>query len=398
MSIIVNRKNERITGSIEGKPFNVLFNEENYKELKTLSTVLENCKSRETYASVVAQATGLLEVDYKSEVAAVNGFLKYLPNKGTYHLVINKGKKNEDIAKVAIPEQLADMIIESYEENNDYMPLILAWARFSSVHTSDAAVNYFGQYISAKFIDYDKAAKLEEEQGVVPEVARAMCTFQDIAITTFGLLATYKIVDEVKKIWKLVKDKDDKTIKVEVDAFPSTESIDAVTGEVTKTLGKPEYLEEITFTPAIWHNGHKFFCGDKLGYMYKIGQEAVLPEEAPRNTENTFGGGGLYCGGLRYIQGYSNPKTETLVCFTDPAEIISFQAEGSAIRANRLFPHNALMDGQLSGMYFISDYARESDIRLKARIKAAVAMNKGIKENASELDVQAKGLSDLITE
>ena len=80
----------------------------------------------------------------------------------------------------------------------------------------------------------------------------------------------------------------------------------------------------------------------------------MLSEDAKRNHDNTFGGGGLYFGGQAYIEGYSNEKTETLTCLIDPYDIISFQDDGLAFRANRGFVNGAMMEGELEGMYFVS--------------------------------------------
>ena len=298
MSLIVNRKNDRVTGSIKGEPFNIAYYEDVYSELKLLMGRIEACDSKKEYETLLESATLLTTVDFRAEVAAANGFLKYKPNVGTYHLVLNKGTKKEIVSSIPIPEALSSMIIESYEEGNDYMPLILAWARFiapdekGKVKTAED-IAYFAHYLSAEFVDHAKAEKLMKEEGLTQEVAEQMCTYQDIAVTTYGILATYKVADRVKKIWKLEKDKDGKTQKVQVDAFPGKETIDPLTGEITKEEGKPEYLEELMFTPSIHKNGHKFYAGDELGYVYRIGKEAVLPEEAPRNFSNTFGGGGL---------------------------------------------------------------------------------------------------------
>jgi len=379
MSLIVARRGERVTGSLAGKPFNILYDEDVYSELKVLSGRIDSAESKKEYDTLVESTKSLLEVDFNIEVAAANGYLKYLPNKGTYHLVLNKGTKKEMISSIAIPELLSSMIIESYEEGNDYMPLILAWARFIAPDErgktkTDEDVKFFASYLAAEFVDQDKVEKLMEEEGLTLEVATQMATYQDIAVTTYGILATYKVADRITKIWKLEKDKDGNTQKVQVDAFPGKETIDPLTGEVTKEEGKPEYLEELMFTPSIHKNGHKFYSGDKLGYVYEIGKEAVLPEEAPRNHSNSFGGGGLYGGGNMYIQGFHHEGVnDVLTCFIDPAEIISFQSEGHALRTNRMFVNGTTtVEGALSGMYFVSDYAKESDARLKKRIEAAV--------------------------
>lgn len=376
--IIVNRKNDRITGAIMGKPFNVAFDQELYQDLNILSSRLEKSTSKESFNSIIEEAREKIKIDFKAEVAAVNGFLKYRKNTGKYYLVINKDTKNEHVSSIPLPEVLANRIVESYENQSSYMPLVLAWQRFLAKQLTlpvfkEENLELFANYLTAEYCDEMQVQQLMEEQGLTREAAEAICTISDIAVTNYGLLATYKVVDVVKEIWKLEKDADGNTVKKLVDAFPGTETVDEVTGEVTKEEGKPEYLEDITFTPAIYKHGDKFFCGTDLGYKYKIGQVHVLPEDAHRNYENTFGGGGLYAGGQKYIEGYSHDGTETLTCFIDPFDIISFQDDGRAFRTDRLFVNGAMIEHtELKGMYFESDYAKESDIRIAENFKKTI--------------------------
>ena len=373
MSIICNRKNDRLTGAIEGTPFNIIYTDELFADLKTISARLGQSKSKEVYNSIVSEAEKLVDVDFGVEVAAANGYLMFNVNKGTYHLVSNKGTNKEVISEDPIPQSLADRIVETHEEGGDFMPLLMAWRRFITREgrkPKDTAL--FANYITSMFVD--KEAKLKHlENGMTEEAATELATFNDLAVTTFGMLATYKVVERVKKIYKLTKGEDGKTVKKLVDAFPSKEEIDEVTGEITKTEGQPKFLEEITFKPAIYTIGDKFFCGEKLAYMYKIGKEAVLPEDAKRNHNNTFGGGGLYAGGLGYIDTYKHDDREVLTCFIDPSEIISFQDEGQAFRTNRMFINGAMdIEGDTQGMYFVSDYSKESDLRIKERFEKAI--------------------------
>ncbi len=396
--ILVNRKNIRITGSIEGKPFNILFDNNKYESLKILSGRLEQCKTKTTYANVVEKAENLIKIDFKEEVASVNGFLKYRINTGKYHLVINKDKKDERISSIPLPETLAERIIESYEEDSDYMPILLAWRRFIARHgNNEENCRLFGNYLTAMFMNQKQKTKLIEKEGITEETAEALSTYNDIAITSYGILATYKVVDVVKKIWKITKDKEGNEIKEQIDAFPGTQTIDEVTGEITKIPGAPEYLEEITFTPAIHKNGDKFMCGDELGYKYKIGKTHVLPEGAQRNFKNTFGGGGLYAGGNQYIEGYSSSYTEILTCFIDPFDIISFQSDGMAIRTDALFVNGAMMEGELEGMYFISDYAKESNTRMKEKFKEVLETTGALVKETLEKTTEDQANIDEIT-
>lgn len=395
--ILVNRKNDRITGAINGKPFNILFDTVKYEALGVLASRLEKSKDKEVWDEIIENALEIIKVDFNEEVASVNGFLKYKPNTGKYYLVINKDKKSEKVSRIPLPETLAERIVESYEEGSDYMPILLAWRRFLANQPNEENQKLFANYLTAMFVNQEQKHKYIEEEGMTEETAEALSTYNDIAITSYGLLATYKVVDVVKKIWKLTKDKEGKEIREQVDAFPGTKTIDEVTGEVTKIPGAPTYLEEVTFTPAICKNGDKFMCGDELGYKYKIGKDHVLPVGAKRNYENTFGGGGLYAGGQGYILGYSNSGTETLTCFIDPFDIISFQSDGKAFRANRMFVNGAMMEGELEGMYFVSNYAKESNSRIAEKFKEVVERDAEILKQVEENINEAKANIDEIT-
>jgi len=373
--IIVNRKNDRMTGAVMGKPFNIPFDQETFQDLSMLSTRLEKAQSQEVRLKIIEEAKGMLVVDFKAEVAAANGYLKFRKNTGRYYLVINKDKVDEQVSSIPLPQVLAERIIASYEEKSDFMPIILAWQRFLAKQLilpefREENLQLFANYLTAEYTDQSVVAELMEKEGLTRETAEMMATISDIAVTNYGLLATYKVVDVVKEVYKLEKDEKGNTVRKLVELFPSIETVDEVTGEITKEEGKPEYLEEMVFTPAIYKDGDKFFCGDVLGYKYKIGQVHILPEDAKREHRNVFGGGGLYAGGQKYIQGYSNNHTETLTCFIDPFDIISFQDDGKAFRTDRLFAYGALIEHtQMKGMYFESNYAKESDARISESMK-----------------------------
>lgn len=400
--IIVNRKDDRITGAVNGKPFNILYSVEKFQNLSLNAARLDKSKNKKVYDDILVETNKLLEVDFQEEVASVNGFLKYRPATGKYYLVINKDTKNETISSVALPEVLADRIVESYENQQDYMPLVLTWrrylAKFIDTTMTDEDLKYFAQYLTTEYINQEEVEQFRAD-GMTKEKATLAATYSDIAVTSSGYWVTYKVATVVKKIWTLKENKETgKKEKVQVEAFPSSKTIDEVTGEVTKTAGKPKYWEEVTFKPAIWDDGDKFMCDNELGYKYKIGKTHVLPDDANRNYDHTFGGGGLYIGGQRYIENYGAPDRKTLTCFVDPADIISFQHSGSAVRVNRLFV-NGIMDieGELQGMYFISDYAKESNILLAKRFEEVVKATQEVKKAHQNLDNERDALlSDVL--
>ncbi|KKM20727.1 hypothetical protein LCGC14_1642540, partial [marine sediment metagenome] len=154
---------------------------------------------------------------------------------------------------------------------------------------------------------------------------------------------------------------------------------------------KPEHLEEFVFTPAIIKHGDKFYSGNKLGYVYKVGEVQYLPKNAKRNLNNTEGGGGLYIGGLKYIEHFRNHGTHVLTCFVDPSDIISYQGAGHAIRVDALMPYNVWdEEATLSGKYHSSEYGKISAKRVEELIKNAVDENIDILKEQRKINEERK--------
>jgi len=352
-----------ITGSVNGKPFNITKTE---SAVKFLTDAVENNASAEDVMQFI-------EASRLGEVAMTNKFLIYSPVTKEYFLAFEGYR-----SKKAIPQILVDFIEASYDKDIDFMPILKAWARLlNNPRYTNTMGKWFASYLSATFVDQDQAEKLINDNDIDPDVAHNMATYQDISISKEGLLVTYKVADIVD--WKYLMEQDEdgnykKVMKNKFEKIPAV--INETTGDVItpETYVKPAYLEDYLFTPAIWTGGDKFFSGDKIGYVYEIGKMQKLPEKAKRNLQHTFGGGGLYTGGLTYINTYTSATRKTLVCFVNPGDIISFQSEGQAFRTDAIFPNNVWdIDVPLKGIYHSSDYDKLSEDRLAELIKDAVS-------------------------
>jgi len=387
--IIINRTDKNIVGAINGKPFSIPFNEQLYTKLVKISEDFVSSTELPKANALLEEANKLTILNFKELIATSNPYLHYNPVKDLYYLVVNKGKKDEYVIDKPLPVGLSERIVESFEKGFSFMPIIKAWIRFlqrdKEYSETDAA--FFSRYLNTMYIDYEAVDKLVETEGLSEDTAVERCTFNDLAITQEGLLATYKVVNEIKTEWVLVTDEegnvvlnsDDSPQKKQVlkKEYQSQYDIDPLTGETKTTVGKPVYVEDRYFTPAIHKHGENFYSGDKYGYIYKVGEAQYLPkinpntnESANVNKENSFGGGGLYTGGLNYIKNYRSQGDVVLVCFLDPANIISFQDDGSAMRTWELFPHNILEDDvTLKGLYHSSQYAKESSAKTILRLQ-----------------------------
>jgi hypothetical protein len=363
--MITFRKLENtITGSVSGKPFNITRTDESIAWLE--KAVAENTPDAEVFEFIAKSRLG--------EVAGSNKYLIFSPVTNEYFLTFEGFR-----SKQAIPKRLVNIINESHDKNIDFMPVLKAWARLlTNPRYTPQMGEFFSFYLEATFTDTKAAAKLIEEEDIEESVAMNMCTYQDISITKEGMLVTYKVADIVDWEYLMVHDEENdtykKVMKKKYKTIPA--KLDPTTGEVleAESYVKPDHLEDYLFTPAICRSGDKFFSGSKLGYVYEVGKMQHLPKKALRNLNHTFGGGGLYTGGLQYIESYSQQNNATLVCFVNPSDILSFQSEGRAFRTDAIFPNNVWdLDVPLKGIYHSSTYETMSNDRLDELMAEAVA-------------------------
>jgi hypothetical protein len=379
--ITYRKLQDTIAGTVDGKPFNMAKTEENINFLD--AAIKEENAGNDRIS--VEEILAFVKASRSNEVAMSNKYLIFMPATNEYFLTLD-GKRHDK----AVPKVLVDLIEKSYDKDIDFMPVVKAWARLlSNPRYSEAMGNYFATYLETMHVDESELTRLMEEEEYSSDAATALATYQDIAITQEGLLATYKVADIVT--WEYMMElQDDKTyLKVKNDKLKKIPAVlDPTTGEELEPekFQKPDTKEEFIFTPAICTSGHKFYSGDKIGYIYQIGKQQWLPEEAPRNLNNTFGGGGLYIGGLNYVAGYRSYGSHVLTCFANPGDIISFQDKGHAIRVDALMPNNVWDedDSKLVGAYHSSEYGQLSEERLEELI--AKAVEDGIDILASQTD------------
>ena len=241
----------------------------------------------------------------------------------------------------------------------------------------------FSNYLSSEYVDLNEVNRLVDEEDIDRDLAIKMATYPDIAITQEGLLATYKVAQQVTFEYKMEWSKEEeKFIKVKKNILdPIAPTVDSTTGDIDQdTVGlfkDPNFKEDYVFTPAIHSNGDKFFSNNVLGYQYKVGEVQMLPKDATRQLNNCFGGGGLYIGGLKYVDGYSHSGNTTLTCLVNPSDILSFQDDGKAIRVDALFVNNIWNNNvALKGKYHSSTYGKLSEDRIAEMFKAATAERK----------------------
>jgi len=381
--MLVFRKLENvITGQINGTPFNLPRTPETEERLLEFQ---EASKTEDLATEVILEYVKEVR---SGEVAGSNDYLVFKPVTGEYFLMF-EGKRS----KIAIPKVLVSFIEDSFSKDIDFTPVLKAWLRLlDNPRYNPRMAVYFSNYLSTTYVDSQAAAELVELEDMDPEVANHICTYPDIAITQEGLLATYKVANIVTE--EYVMEWDDEAgetgefVKSKKSILKKTApKLDPVTGQILEEGGfaDPSFKEDYVFTPAICKNGDRFFSNNVLGYQYKVGQMQNLPEKAARNLENTFGGGGLYIGGLNYVENYKNQGTDVLTCLVNPSDILSFQDSGQAIRVDALFVNNVWNNNvALKGKYHSSKYDVISTDRLEELLRNATSQGIDIaKEQAS---------------
>jgi hypothetical protein len=360
-----------IVGQIDGTPFSIPKTDKSQTILTALRDGQEDATTEEVIAFVNEVKAG--------EIAGSNEYLSFKPSTGEYFLQF-EGKKS----KKAIPQVLVEFIEESFDKDIDFTPILKAWLRLlDNPRYNDTMANLFSNYLSSDYIDYNEVDRLVEEEDIDRDLAKKMATYPDIAITQEGLLATYKVAQQVTWEYKMEWCKEEeKFIKVKKNILEAiAPEVDATTGKINlDTIGlfkDPDHKEDYVFTPAIHSNGDKFFSNNVLGYQYKVGEIQMLPKDATRQLNNCFGGGGLYIGGLKYVDGYSHSGNTTLTCLVNPSDILSFQDDGKAIRVDALFVNNIWNNNvALKGKYHSSTYGELSEDRIVEMFKAATEERK----------------------
>lgn len=364
--LIVNRIENSITGSYNGKPFGVNFSEEKYAKMKELEQKAAQVQTMDELKSILEEFEPMTHESYKELVEHAKGgqFLWVSPHTGKIFLSIS-GK----VSSKPLPQSLVDRIITSVEKNIDVMPLVKAWARFlrNPWYTEDKAAR-FAKYINTTCVNHDLMGQLIEEHGLSPEVAESRATMFDVSFTQEGLLSTYKVVSEID--WKYVADSEADGGVKKIDRYDY--EVDEFTG--LKTYKQPEFIEQRVFEPSVQGSrGDAFFCGEKEGHIIRVGQAVYLDSWDKVNTnDHASCVKGLHAGGIRYVRNYQNEGTITLNVFIDPMDIGAIDHEGTAaLRVRRYFPHSALEIPSQS-IYHSSEYAKLTDAEYAQLIEEAV--------------------------
>lgn len=379
--ITVQRHGESITGSVNGKPFGIAYNEKKFEDMLKLQQESLSVTSMDDLNTIVASFEMLTKEDYKTVIETACPDLYVTPASGKFFI-----KHGKVISTKPVPTVLANRILESIDKNIDPQPLIKAWIRFlRNPNFSDAKAQRFANFLMMPYTNRDVVGKLVKEQGLTEELARERATTTQVAVTVEGIIVGYKVARELKEKWIL----DAEGNKKKVSRY--TPTIDENTGLVT--YQEPEHVEDRVYEPAIQgQSGDAFQCigngHNSLGHIYRVGCRQVLPDWSMVDcSDEVTCKPGLHAGGLHYIEGYQTEGTVTHNVFIDPAMIGAIPDDRTgAVRVKELFIFSSFQ-GPNKGIYHSSDYAKMTDAEWEnMKIKALEIGSVNIEENQKALE------------
>ncbi len=377
MMIIVNRTGDYITGSVNGAPFSVAYDEVKFNKMIELRDKSEQVQTMDELKTIVEEFKPLSEESFKEIVETATPYLVVNKSTNKYYL-----RWANVVSRHALPKVLVDRILKSLEKGIDITPLIKCWARYireipgRPAFTAKRA-QLFADYISASYTDEKKVQELIAQKGLDAKVAREFATTPQVAITSEGLLVTYKVSNEITK--KFVKD-EEAGVK-QIDRYDY--DVDEFTG--LKTYKEPEFVEDRVFEPAVMgQTGDAFKSGDYLGHIIRVGLRHELDSwDKVDCNDSVSGRKGLHVGGLSYIAGFQNNGTVTHNVFVDPSHIGAIVGLGygndGAMRVISYFVHSSFA-GPNRNIYHSSKYAEITDAEYDKLIHEVAETSK-LKQN-----------------
>ena len=386
--IIINRINNLITGSVNGKSFSCTYDESKYKNMQKIADAAADCNTLEEMKELISAITPMTEESYSGMIQSKTKHLMVDPKTNLFYLVAN-GK----VSDKPLPYEFSRRIIESVEKGYDFEPLLRCWALFllpikGRPEFSTARGQDFASFISAPYVNTDSVDKYMSD-GYSHAKAVELSTTTQVAVTKAGLIAGYKVSEEVTK--KFALDADGNSI--EVDRYPK--GIDEETGIIVEHL--PEFVEDRTFRPAILGDrGDAFWMENivtqkaTLGHRIKVGHRHYLEHWSQVSTP---GHKGLHFGGLSYIKGYQTTGTSTHNIFVNPMHIHTVRNVGDgACTCKEYFVHSS-MSGPNRSLYSANDYMELTMTEYETVYKDAVTTSlkseiSSLQEKLNQLDVK----------
>jgi len=375
-----------ISGSINGAPFGVSFDEQKYQEMLRLQAEAGKVQTMEELKAIVEQFMPLTKESYKEIVETNCPYIYVNKHNNKYYL-----KYNNVLSKEELPQIFVDKILACVEKNLTITPLIKCWVRFlRNPKYSKRKAKLFAEYINAPYVNRQLVEDLLKE-GLSEQIATQRATTTQVSITMEGLICGYKVSQEILHRYDLNEDEE------VVRKSRYKKSVDPDTGLIA--YEDPAFDEERLFEPAVMgQQGDEFFCGEKKGHFIRVGQVHYLEswDQVNCNDEVT-GKPGLHVGGLRYIEGYQQGEGRvTHNILIDPMDIGAIVGLGTgndgAMRVRRYFVLDTFKKANKT-IYHSSTYAAMNDAEYAAAVQEAVEKTQAAKD---EIDAEAKRKTALI--
>jgi hypothetical protein len=354
--IIVNRLDDTILVSTKGRDYTTLFTQEKYDKLLAISAASEKLDNMEEYQAFVVTVENICQDNYKETMESFHPELHVNPVTKKHYLKLGNGK----ISSIEMPEAIVRRIQISVDKKIDINPVIKCWKRFlrNKKAGNKLFAERFAEYLDLVYVD-PKKVKEAMDKGLSREQASDLAKTYEVKITTEGLIAAYKVSQEVD--WKFAM-VDGKITKVDRYAKTFNENTGEILGDERTDLKAEDRL----FMPKIMGDrGDAFYCEGpngfkEPGHFIKVGCVHRLPDWSYVNTDDTIDSvAGLHVGGLGYIAEWGGEIHEVLV---DPMHIgaIPRYSGSKAIRVIQYFVYGTLVTLNHS-IYRKSKYAELSD-------------------------------------
>ena len=360
--ISINVIGDMISGSYGNTPYSRRYEKDIYEQMVTLAEQADDAATVEEYNGVLAEFSLLTTEDLNEKTvhsSFAGGTQLFKDPAGRYFVKFDDGI----IIDIPLPKSLVDRIFDSLDADINIDPLFKLWMRWCrnpilrkniKKGKGDEFTKRFFEFIDMKYVHPTLKKELMEEHGLSDDLATERATMYQVKITKEGLVNAFKVSREILT-------KYDAETGEQVPRYQRTFNID--TGEIDSD-GKPEFVEDRLFEPAVWSSGDKFYCEGANGYdnpqyFIKVGCTHRLPSWDLVNTDDDRSCvPGLHVGGLKYIAWYSG---EIHNVFVDPMHVGAVpDSQDGAIRCLQYFVHSSL-SGVNGSMYHSSTYAALTD-------------------------------------
>lgn len=181
--IHINRVENSITGSANGKNFGVKYTPEKYKTMSDIAERANAADSVDDLNNALQDFMPFMKDGYAELIETACPNLNVNDETGKFYLKTTDGVT---ISSKALPQPLVERILISVERGIDFLPIVKFWTRWLRTNPTDLKSIRLANYVNQTTVDYELKAELEKD-GVAPAVALERATVYQTPITKEGL-------------------------------------------------------------------------------------------------------------------------------------------------------------------------------------------------------------------